>query len=299
MVNIENLYFQPDVTAKNYVETGFKKTNLFVYQMLLLGILGGAFIAFAAQGSNAAIHTIESVGIAKTLAGALFTTGLMMVIITGAELFTGNMLIVVSCLDGRSKWSGLIRNWFFVYAGNFIGSMLVVIFIILSGQFNFSNGLLGGFTIKTAAYKASMPFGNAFFMGLLCNCLVCMAVWMASAAKDIPGKLLAVFFPVWLFITSGFEHSIANMYYIPAGILAKANPLWADAAIKLGMTREMLDSLNWYTFFARNLIPVTLGNIAGGSIFVGAIYWISFLYKRKQNTDIKISVNFKEAEYDN
>lgn len=292
MVHIENLYYQPDVITKNYVETGCKKTNLFVYQMLLLGILGGAFIAFAAQGSNAAIHTLESVGIAKALAGALFATGLMMVVITGAELFTGNMLIVVSCLDGRSKWSGLIQNWFFVYAGNFIGSMLIVLFIILSGQFNFSDGLLGGFTIKTASYKVSLSFGNAFFMGLLCNCLVCMSVWMASAAKDVTGKLLAIFFPIWLFITSGFEHSIANMYYIPAGILAKANPAWANAAITMGMTQEMLDALNWYTFFVKNLIPVTLGNIAGGTIFVGAIYWLSFLYKQKKNTDIKISAKY-------
>jgi formate/nitrite transporter len=289
MVHIENMYFQPDVITKNYVETGFKKTNLFIYQMLLLGILGGAFIAFAAQGSNAAIHTLESVGIAKTLAGALFSTGLMMVIITGAELFTGNMLIVVSCLDGRSKWSRLFRNWFFVYIGNFVGSMLIVLFVILSGQFNFSDGLLGGFTIKTALYKVNLSFVNAFFMGLLCNCLVCMAVWMASAAKDVAGKLLAVFFPVWLFITSGFEHSIANMYYIPAGILAKANPAWVNSAIALGMTNEMLDTLNWYNFFVKNLIPVTLGNITGGTIFVGVIYWLSFLYKQKKNTDIKIS----------
>ena len=292
MVRIDSLYSQPDVITKNYVETGCKKTNLFTYQMLLLGILGGAFIAFAAQGSNAAIHTIKSVGVAKALAGSLFATGLMMVIITGAELFTGNMLIVVSCLDGRSKWSGLLRNWFFVYAGNFIGSMLIVLFIILSGQFNFSDGLLGGFTIKTASYKVSLSFVNAFFMGLLCNCLVCISVWMASAAKDVTGKLLAIFFPIWLFITSGFEHSIANMYYIPAGILAKANPSWTDAAITMGLTQEMLDALNWYNFFVKNLIPVTLGNIAGGSIFIGAIYWLSFLYKQKKNTDIKISAKY-------
>lgn len=299
MVHIENLYFQPDEITKNYVETGFKKSGLLVYQMLLLGILGGAFIALAAQGSNAAIHTLESIGVAKALAGLLFTAGLMMVIITGAELFTGNMLIVVSCFDGRTKWSGLIRNWFFVYTGNFIGSMLIVLFVILSGQFNFSDGLLGAFTIKTASYKIKLPFGNAFFMGLLCNCLVCISVWMASAAKDVTGKLLAVFFPVWLFIASGFEHSIANMYYIPAGILAKATPAWANAAITSGMTQEMLDTLNWYTFFVKNLIPVTLGNITGGTIFVGAIYWLSFLYKPKKNTDIKISANIKEVVYDN
>lgn len=252
-------------------------------KLLLLGILGGAFIAFASEGSNMAIHTIESVGIAKALAGALFSTGLMMVVITGAELFTGNSLIVVSCLEGKSKLNGLLRNWFFVYLGNFIGSMIIVLFILYSGQFNFTGGLLGGFTIKTAVYKVNLTFANAFFMGILCNWLVCMAVWMAFAAKDIAGKLLAIFFPIWLFITSGFEHSVANMYYIPAGILAKSNTVWAENAISLGVTPEKLDALNWYNFLVRNLIPVTLGNIIGGTLFVGAIYWLSFMYKGKKS----------------
>lgn len=282
MVYIENLCFSPAKITENYIEVGCKKTDFPVYRLLLLGILGGAFIAFAAQGSNVAIHTIQSVGVAKALAGALFTTGLMMVVITGAELFTGNMLIVVSCLEGRSKWLRLLRNWAFVYMGNFIGSMIIVLFIILSGQFNFSSGLLGGFTIKAASYKVSLSFVNAFFMGLLCNWLVCMAVWMASAAKDIAGKLLAIFFPIWLFIASGFEHSIANMYYIPAGILAKNNQAWVDTAIIMGITPDKLDALNWYTFFVKNMIPVTLGNIIGGALFVGAIYWLSFLYKEKK-----------------
>lgn len=281
MFFIENLYFSPAEITEKYVEVGCKKTNLPVFRLLLLGILAGAFIAFASQGSNVAIHNIESVGIAKALAGALFTTGLMMVLITGAELFTGNMLIVVSCLDGRSKWFGLLKNWFFVYLGNFIGSMIIVVLIILSGQFNFSNGFLGGFTIKTASYKVSLSFSNAFFMGILCNWLVCMAVWMAFAARDIAGKLLAVFFPIWLFITSGFEHSIANMYYIPAGILARSNPSWANAAIEMGVSSDKLNSLNWSGFFVKNLIPVTLGNIIGGALFVGTIYWLSFLYKKK------------------
>lgn len=281
MFFIENLYFSPAEITEKYVEVGCKKTNLPVFRLLLLGILAGAFIAFASQGSNVAIHNIESVGIAKALAGALFTTGLMMVLITGAELFTGNMLIVVSCLEGRSKWFGLLKNWFFVYLGNFIGSMIIVVLIILSGQFNFSNGFLGGFTIKTASYKVSLSFSNAFFMGILCNWLVCMAVWMAFAARDIAGKLLAVFFPIWLFITSGFEHSIANMYYIPAGILARSNPSWANAAIEMGVSSDKLNSLNWSGFFVKNLIPVTLGNIIGGALFVGTIYWLSFLYKKK------------------
>lgn len=282
---MDKVNFSPSEITERFIESGCKKTGLAVYQQLLLGILAGAFIAFAAEGSNAAIHTVTSVGLGKALAGALFATGLMMVVITGAELFTGNTLIVVSCLQGESKWIRLLKNWFFVYLGNFIGSMLIVCFILLSGQFNFSNGLLGAFTIKVAVYKTGLTFSNAFFMGILCNWLVCLAVWMAAATKDIAGKLLAIFFPIWLFITSGFEHSVANMYYIPAGIFAKLNPKLADAAAALGVTPEKLAHLNWGSFIFKNLIPVTLGNIVGGSIFVGMIYWLSFLYKKKPACD--------------
>ena len=276
---MEKLHLNPPEITERFIEVGCKKSSLPIYKLLLLGMLAGAFIAFAAEGSNTAIHTITSVGVGKALAGALFATGLMLVVITGAELFTGNCLIVVSCLQGKSKWLLMLKNWFFVYLGNFIGSMLIVYLILLSGQFNFSNGMLGGFTIKVAVYKTGLSFMNAFSMGILCNWLVCLAVWMAFATKDITGKLLAIFFPIWLFITSGFEHSIANMYYIPAGILAKHNPQWVQSAISLGVTPEKLNHLNWETFIVKNLIPVTLGNIIGGSLFVGVIYWVSYLYK--------------------
>ena len=161
---MDKLFFNPAEITENYIETGCRKTSQPAYRLLLLGILAGAFIAFASEGSNVAIHTIESVGLAKALAGALFSTGLMMVVITGAELFTGNMLIIVSALERRSKWLGMLRNWFFVYLGNFIGSMIIAVFIILSGQFNFSNGLLGGFSIKVAAYKTGLSFKNALLM---------------------------------------------------------------------------------------------------------------------------------------
>ena len=279
---MDNFHFSPSDTAERIVEAGQKKTNLSLLNLLLLSILGGAFIAFAAEGSNVAIHTINSLGIAKALAGVLFTTGLMMVVITGAELFTGNALIVVSCLEGSSKWKDLLKNWIVVYIGNFVGSMIIVIFIYLSGQLNFSNGLLGGYTIKVASSKVGLSFVNAVFMGILCNWLVCMAVWMAASAKDITGKLFAIFFPIWLFITSGFEHSIANMYYIPAGILAKTNQDWVNAAFSMGVTEETLAQLNWTSFIYKNLIPVTIGNIIGGSLFVAIAYWFSYLYKRNK-----------------
>lgn len=278
---MDNMIHSPAEIANRIVETGRKKTDLPVRNMLLLGILAGAFIAFASQGSNVAIHTIESVGVGKALAGAIFSTGLMMVVITGAELFTGNMLIIVSCMEGKSRWLNMLKSWIFVYTGNFLGSLLIAGLIFLSGQFQFSGGMLGAFTIKTAVYKVNLTFSNAFFMGVLCNWLVCMGVWMAQAAKDMAGKLLAVFFPIWLFITSGFEHSVANMYYIPAGIFAKANPAWAEAAASLGVTAEKLQALNWQNFFLKNLIPVTLGNMVGGTVFVGLMFWLVFLHRKK------------------
>ena len=266
--------------TESYSKIGVQKVNSSVLRLFILGMLAGAFIAFASVGSNTAIHTIESVGLGKALAGALFSTGLMLVLVAGGELFTGNCLIVISCIEKKTSWAGMLRNWLIVYAGNFVGSLLLAWFILQSGQLDFSAGMLGGFTIKTAAYKTGLSFTNAFYMGILCNWLVCLAIWMSLGAKDIAGKLLAIFFPIWLFITSGFEHSVANMYYISAGIMAKANPEWVAMAIKLGASPEKIAALGWDTFVINNLIPVTLGNIVGGSVFVGLAYWLSYSYKK-------------------
>jgi formate/nitrite transporter len=273
-------YLTPLEIAEKYVTIGVKKANQPFIRLFMLSMLAGSFIALASQGSNVAIHTIESIGLAKALAGVLFSTGLMMVIITGAELFTGNTLIIVSCLEKKTSWLQMLKKWLIVYIGNFVGSIIVAFFIYKSGQLNYTDGLLGGFTIKIAVNKLSFNFGNAFFMGILCNWLVCMAVWMSAAAEDITGKIWAIFFPIWLFISSGFEHSIANMYYIPIGIFAKSNPFWVQAAISMGITQETLESLNWANMIMKNLLPVTLGNVIGGGIFVGAFYWLSFLYKQ-------------------
>jgi formate/nitrite transporter len=279
---LEKSFLSPAEIAESFIETGRKKANLSAFKQFILGILGGAFIALAAEGSNVAIHTISSVGLSKALAGAIFSAGLMMVVIAGAELFTGNCLMVLSCSERKTGWLAMLKNWLFVYLGNFVGAMIVVLLILHSGQLDFSKGLLGGFTIKIAVNKTTMTFGNAFVMGILCNWLVCLAIWMSAGAKDIAGKLLAIFFPIWLFVTSGFEHSIANMYYIPAGILAKANPDWVKAAVSLGVAPGKIDALNWGTFITKNLIPVTLGNIIGGGLFVGMVYWLIYLRKGKK-----------------
>jgi formate/nitrite transporter len=274
-------YRPPAKIAESFIETSRQKAQMSPFRQLLFGVLAGAYIALAAQGSNMAIHTIQSAGPAKALAGAIFTVGLIVVVVAGAELFTGNCLMIVGLCRREIKLSAMLRNWGLVYLGNLIGALIIVLLIAASGQLNTSGNLLAAFTIKVAAYKTALSFGQAFSLAILCNWLVCLAVWMAAGARDIAGKILAVFFPVWLFVASGFEHSVANMYYIPAGILAKSHEPFVQAAMALGVDRPALEALNWGAFVQNNLLPVTLGNIVGGGVFVAVAY--SLLYLRKKD----------------
>lgn len=277
----EERYLVPAEIARYTISAGVKKTKLTALNMVILGILAGAFIAFASEGSNMAAYNLfakpETYGLGKAMAGAIFGTGLMLVLVAGGELFTGNTMIIAGVLDKKVTVKAMLKNWFFVYIGNFIGSVLIAYMMKNSGLFGSSASLLGGMTIKIASYKVGLTFMQAFYLGIMCNWLVCLAVWMSYGAKDMVGKLFAVFFPIWLFITSGFEHSVANMYYIPAGIMAKGTKAYADAALTLGVTPEKLLHLNWGSFITNNLIPVTLGNIIGGGIFVGAVYWFVYI----------------------
>ncbi len=265
------------------IETGIKKVKTKPLNQFILGILAGAFIAFASEGSNMAAFNLfakpETYGLGKALAGVVFATGLMLVIIAGGELFTGNTLITIGVLEKKIKLKDMLSNWFFVYLGNFVGAVFIAYMMNMSGLFNSGDNMLGGITLKIAAYKTHLTFSQAFYLGIMCNWLVCIAVWMSYGAKDIIGKCFAIFFPISLFITSGFEHSIANMYYIPAGILAKSNASWVEAS---GLTAEKLAHLNWNTFITKNLIPVTIGNIVGGVILVAGVYWFTY-YKNSEN----------------
>lgn len=265
------------------IETGIKKVKTKPLNQFILGILAGAFIAFASEGSNMAAFNLfakpETYGLGKALAGVVFATGLMLVIIAGGELFTGNTLITIGVLEKKIKLKDMLSNWFFVYLGNFVGALFIAYMMNMSGLFNSGDNMLGGITLKIAAYKTHLTFSQAFYLGIMCNWLVCIAVWMSYGAKDIIGKCFAIFFPISLFITSGFEHSIANMYYIPAGILAKSNASWVEAS---GLTAEKLAHLNWSTFITKNLVPVTIGNIVGGVILVAGVYWFTY-YKNSEN----------------
>ncbi|WP_029409788.1 formate/nitrite transporter family protein [Treponema pedis] len=279
----EKLYCDPAEILEVTVQKGIAKVNTPIWKQFILGILAGVFIAFASEGSNMAAFGFfakpETYGLGKFIAGLIFPVGLMLVVIAGGELFTGNNLIMAAVLDKKVKISAMFKNWITVYAGNFIGSILIAFLIVKSGQLHSGNNLLGGITVKIAYGKISLSFIQALFLGIMCNWLVCLAVWLCYGAKDMTGKFLAVFFPIWLFITSGFEHSIANMYYIPAGILAKTIPEYANSS-KIPL--NALENLNWTDFFTKNLIPVTLGNIIGGAFFVACIYWLCY---RKRNNN--------------
>lgn len=254
-------------------DSAIPKAGGSLWKLFLLAVLAGAYIAFGGEASAMAsfnlVSSPETFGIGKFVSACVFPVGLMMVVLCGGELFTGNCLMFIGVLDKKIKVSGMVRNWIIVYIGNFIGSMIIVLFINYSGLLESGGGLLGAVTVKTAISKVSLDFGKAFVMGIMCNWLVCLAVWMATGAQAMVSKIFAIFFCIMLFVLSGFEHSVANMYFIPAGMIAAGN----DAFVQLlDLDPSCLTVGN---MIINNLIPVTLGNIVGGSIFVGMIYWLA------------------------
>jgi len=273
-------YLTPPEILEYAEETGVKKAGMPFRRTMLLSFLAGVFIALASVGSNIISHNITDIGVAKYLAGLIFPTGLILVVVAGAELYTGNNLISIAALSKRVKWSTYAYNLVIVWLGNLAGSVFIALLIYLSGQLDYSSGFLGAYTIKVASVKANLTFVQAFSSGILCNLLVCLAVWMSYGAKDLAGKSLVIFFPIWLFIASGYEHSVANMYYLSAGLFAKSTARYADAATaSYSVTPESLENLNILSSLGGNLLPVTLGNLAGGALFVGAWYW--WAYKKQ------------------
>lgn len=265
--------YSPKEVAENSIGITSGKASLSIGKMLVLGFLAGAYIAFGALTSTLVAHDIPLVGIGRLVTGVVFSAGLMMVLIGGAELFTGNILIWTGFLSGKVSFGAMLRNWFWVYVANFLGSLAIVAMMYYSGLWGLNNNLVGAYAVKIAAGKCTLSFTAALMRGVLCNWLVSLAVWMSWASKDIIGKVFCVLFPITVFVAANFEHSVANMYYIPAGIIAKMNPAIADAthmADKLGV-------LNWHTFLINNLLPVTIGNILGAALFVASAYWYSYL----------------------
>lgn len=268
--------FTPKECAANYAAAGRVKTQMPTPKMFLLAVLAGFFIAMGGAVTNTAAHSIDNVGIARMVCGLLFPFGLAMVVLTGAELFTGNTLITISVLDGQATMMGMLRNWGVVYLGNAVGAMLVAAGCAFGGQLNYSGGQLAVFTMKLAAGKCALPVGSAMVLGILCNVLVTSGVLLSLSAKDLTGRVVGAYLPVAFFVICGFEHCIANLFYIPAGLFARAVPAYAALAADAGLD---LSALTWGDFLLRNLLPVTVGNIIGGA-GMGALYW--YCHGRKE-----------------
>ncbi len=254
-------------------DSGIAKAEGKTLRLLIWALLAGAYVAFGAQASQMVSFNLladpDSLGVGRLVSAAVFPVGLMMVVLCGAELFTGNCLMIIGVLDRKIRISGMLRNWVLVYLGNFLGALLVVALMKSTGLWETGSGLLGASVIKTAQAKVQLSFGQAFVRGILCNWLVCLAVWMSTGARETVSKIFAIWFCIGLFVISGFEHSIANMYFIPAGIAAAADSGLAQLA---GCDVSVLTVGN---FLVKNLLPVTLGNILGGGLFVGMVYWFT------------------------
>ena len=260
---------------KGNIDTEVKRAKMSIGRLLLFGIMAGMFIALGASASSVAMHSTAGVGLSRFIGGCIFPIGLMLIVFLGGELFTGDCLIILGIFDKKVRVLSALKVLVLVWAANLVGAVVIALLVFASGQLGYTNGLLGAFTIKDALGKATMSFGSAFTSGILCNIFVCGAVLMASAAKDAGGKIWAMFFPIMAFVVSGYEHCVANMYYIPAGILAASNETYRQVAMETyGFSAQQLEALDWKHFFVDSSIPVTLGNMVGGMIFVGLLLYL-------------------------
>ncbi len=286
--NIDAL-MPPDMASKAEA-IGIKKGNLDFWTMFTLAILAGAFIGAGALYATTVWTGGAALpyGLNRLLGGLVFCLGLILVVVAGAELFTGNNLIVMAWAARKVSTGKLLRNWGIVYLGNFVGSLLTALIMLMSKQYMFSKGALGLQALNIASNKATLEPVQAFFLGIMCNALVCMAVWLCYSGRSVTDKILGIIFPISAFVAAGFEHSVANMYFIPMGLFIKQfapASFWAaDALAKATPAAITVDSfakLTWGNFFLNNLIPVTLGNIVGGAGLVGLVYWFAYLRTKK------------------
>lgn len=275
-IRIDALLPPEMATRAEYI--GLRKAETPALTLFALAVLAGAFIAMGALFSTTVLAGTADVlpyGVGRLLAGVVFSLGLILVVVGGAELFTGNNLIVMAWASGKVSGRALLRNWLIVYAGNFVGSFGTAVLVFLSRQYTFGGGAVGETALKIAAGKVHLGFVQALALGTLCNALVCLAIWLTYSARSTTDKIIAILFPISAFVAAGFEHSIANMYFVPYGLLiATYDPTFvAASAVDLA-------GLSWGSFLWKNLLPVTIGNLIGGTVLVAAIYWAIFLRRR-------------------
>jgi formate/nitrite transporter len=265
----------PPAMARRAEEVGVAKAGLGAATTLALAVLAGAFIALGAVFSTVATAGGGELafGVSRLLAGLTFSLGLVLVVVAGAELFTGNNLIVMAWASRRVSTARLLRNWGLVYVGNLAGALATAAFVFLAREYRFGDGAVGDQALTIAAGKTGLGFGQAIVLGALCNALVCLAVWLTYSARTTTDRILAVVPPIAAFVAAGFEHSVANMYFIPFGLLVKGDETWL--ASQQGLPD--LTGLTWSSFVVDNLVPVTIGNILGGAVMVAAVYWFVYL----------------------
>ncbi len=286
----------PPEMAKKAENIGVNKVNLGPFRMLALAVLAGAFIAMGAvfmTTVTAGASGVLPYGIARLVGGLAFCLGLILVVVAGAELFTGNNLIVMAWASRKVTTGKLLRNWVIVYVGNFIGAILTAYGMYLSGQFAFGQGAVGLQALTIANAKVGLGFTQAVVLGIFCNALVCMAVWLCMSARTTTDRILSVLFPISAFVAAGFEHSIANMYFIPVALFIKngaPEAFWTN----IGKTAADFSNVTWSNFFVANLLPVTIGNIIGGALMVGLVYW--FIYLRPSWTGRKDTTEEQEPK---
>ena len=271
----------PDAMAEKVEEIGVSKAKMDFTKTFMLALLAGSFIGFGAIFTTTITTSSDMYwGLTKLMGGLAFSLGLILVIVAGAELFTGNNLISMAWASGKIKTSAVIRNWIIVYLGNMIGALFLAGLMMFAEQYRFSNGAVGLNALNIAEAKCNLGFFQAIALGILCNILVCLAVWLCFGARSITDKVLAVIFPITAFVAAGFEHSVANMYFIPKGLFIKTfatNEFWSS----IEKIPSDYQQLTWSNFFVYNLLPVTIGNIIGGAVLVGLVYWFIFLRKSK------------------
>jgi len=269
--------YTPKQIAERVQKVGVTKGNLEFWTMFALAILAGSFIGLGAEFCTLVITGSGlGYGLTKLIGGLVFSLGLILVVVAGAELFTGNNLLTIAWLGGEVPFRRVLRNWVTVFAGNLVGSLALAGLMFLTRQWVASDYAVGVTAIRIAADKVALPFWTALMRGILCNALVCLAVWLCSGARSVADKILAIVFPITAFVASSFEHSIANMYFVPYGMLLNTQPAMVEAATAAGVTAEQLGRLTVVGFF-NNLIPVTIGNVIGGAVMVGMMYWFIYL----------------------
>ncbi len=274
--------YSPKEIATRVETIGVGKANLNFLAKFTLAVLAGVFISFGAVLFTLVVHDSKlSFGLTQLIGGLSFCLGLILVVVAGAELFTGNNLLVMAYVSKKITLRQLIENWIIVYLGNFIGAVSIAWWIYLTRQWSANSNLVGAKALLIANAKVGLPFSVAFSRGVLCNALVCLAVWLCMSGRSTADKILSILFPITAFVALGFEHSIANMYFIPIGLFLKNNQAVLEAAAVMNGKANDFTNLTMQGLLVNNLLPVTLGNIFGGGILVGLVYWFVYLKGKK------------------